>query len=1596
MRFRVLCTIGALFLAIATVRGQGVYQGGFDHFEGTGTSGCDSNKRIESTSSNPFVDANIFTCQDLKVRLSVNITINTPPSTSTPTGDGQMLFLNGETLRTIFKMTATVTPANKSFEPYKAQVQALSFTGYSGASDKPPVECDSPVGTRTSLVVGDSVDLPATADCTWPKIYGATLPPGASLFGLQFPAGGLLGLIRFRALVLITNGNNGQTSIREEVDGALIYYSQTATTIEAVQVVLTGNGVGSYLRGTGDKSIPLIAGKSTVVRVFPIVATSDPIPPVTGVLHVSRSGTPLGDVDPKNGPVRPAQMIDRNNENASLNFHLPIDWTNGDLEVTAELKSTTPPPPSSEKPEPPPKTMFHFVTQPRRFNIKYLPYCYKPPGGQLSCPSAKIADYYGLVQKLFPVADKNGISYTPVFGQSPIWTKDLQEKDSKGNLIGPGIFIAHLRRLYMLFQALAPALGDQVGDQLVAWLPGGAIPQGSLAELAGSSDPPWSHPATVLGGAVGHVSFDADVSDVSGAIDSFFGRASDLDPQKSLAHEIAHNLGLRHTNTRNQGGNPDSHSCFPYGDAAIQLPAFDAKNDRFIPKSWFDLMSYNRSDMTWVSPYTYDVLLRGQFNPHGDEINRGCGGPALSTPQEDAAITGDSGGRPADSTPVTSDVLIITGRVDTGGASTLGPGYRITTTSTPDTSDPSGQYCLRFMSNSSTLSDFCFNLSFTDVETGATTGSESFSFQVVFPAATTRIALRSGTQELASLAVPAHAPSISITSPPAGGIWNGGQQTLTWTASHPDGASLLFAVQYSYDGGQNYIPLELDITERQFAIDPSQIVGGSKVFFRVLATDGVNTTAATAGPIQVQQGPRLQVAASTLDFGNTTPGSSIERRLSLSNTGSGPLTVTSLSFDNAMFSYTGSTLPLIIRAGGQISIPLRFAPLSALRQTGVMTISSDAGPAVSVQLAGQGFSSPVSDVEVAPGAVDFGSVALGQSRDRLINVASMGSADLQVLSVSISNPQFAVPGLKVPLTIPSGTEQQFTVRFTPATAGAQNGTLTIATNDPAHPTRTISLTGSSGDGASGGQAPQIGSNAVVNAASFQTAVGRGSLATVFGANLATSTAQADRIPLPSNLGGVSVTVAGTSAPVFYVSPTQINFQVPYETPAGAAGVVVTRDGVQSNSVTVNVADAAPGIFTYARTSTALDPVIVHADNRLITPSNPAAANEVLIIYATGIGALNNQPATGSAAPSLPLATARANAAVMIGGSPVQVLFAGLAPGFVGLAQINVRLPSALPAGSMLPLVVQFGSAASQSVNLSVLGQMAPSPSISATPASLDFGSVATGQTKDVALTLRNSGAASLTVNSVTSSNTRFSVVALTTPFTLAANSSRAITIRYAPAAVGAQTGTLTIASSDPARASFGIPLSGSGTAATSNDIVLKVDGGDFDSIIGYPKGTAAAYFVNRLTPPSYPATIRSVQIYFSKRSDGLALNAPLTVVSATNPSGSSTLSVFSAGSIDVVQGAVTALDTFVTYTVPQRTITSGDFVVGFTVQNPANIYPGEVDTITGSQHRSYVSGDAQTFILLDSISRDIAGNLGIRAVVTVGANTPGAVDVTIR
>jgi uncharacterized protein (TIGR03437 family) len=232
--------------------------------------------------------------------------------------------------------------------------------------------------------------------------------------------------------------------------------------------------------------------------------------------------------------------------------------------------------------------------------------------------------------------------------------------------------------------------------------------------------------------------------------------------------------------------------------------------------------------------------------------------------------------------------------------------------------------------------------------------------------------------------------------------------------------------------------------------------------------------------------------------------------------------------------------------------------------------------------------------------------------------------------------------------------------------------------------------------------PVIAAGGIGNAASFQPQISPGALATIFGTGLSNAIYNS-AAPYPTSLGGsslggdgVSVKVNGQAAPVFFVSPTQINFQVPWETAIGTASVTVSVAGGVSNAVSVPVVSAGPGLFLSGRSAVVQNA----ADYSLNGPGRPAAAGSTIIAYLTGSGPVSPAADDGLAAPLTSLVYATASHGAAIGSTAATVSFAGLAPGWAGLVQVNVAVPAGLATGTY-PLTVTIDGQTSNAGDISV-------------------------------------------------------------------------------------------------------------------------------------------------------------------------------------------------------------------------------------------------------------------------------------------------------
>jgi uncharacterized protein (TIGR03437 family) len=328
--------------------------------------------------------------------------------------------------------------------------------------------------------------------------------------------------------------------------------------------------------------------------------------------------------------------------------------------------------------------------------------------------------------------------------------------------------------------------------------------------------------------------------------------------------------------------------------------------------------------------------------------------------------------------------------------------------------------------------------------------------------------------------------------------------------------------------------------------------------------------------------------------------------------------------------------------------------------------------------------------------------------DALTNTIRLLTPSRPACTFSVS-PTFVtapVSGGSVSVTVTTGDSCAWVIESTPywmthsgTSTGAGSATVafTVAANAGGFRSATISLANTavtvyqqSNTFAIVPEYPAMVSGAV-NAASMSTTVAPGGLATIFGSFPVPSPVAAD-LPLPTGIDGVSFQFGGGPlAPLLYLSLGQANVQVPWELAGVASTTVTASDGSETTAaLAVDLQTFAPGIFANG----ILDTNYYHAD-----AGNPVAAGDWVSILCTGLGPVTNTPATGAPAPLDRLSWTTTVPTVTIGGVTATLNFYGLAPGYVGVYQVNAQVPAGL--SGIERVIISIGGVESNPANMGV-------------------------------------------------------------------------------------------------------------------------------------------------------------------------------------------------------------------------------------------------------------------------------------------------------
>ncbi len=1322
--------------------------------------------------------------------------------------------------------------------------------------------------------------------------------------------------------------------------------AQRISRIEVVQAVQNA-----------DQTVPLVAGKPTVARVFP--AAGAPGAEFKATLRARNVAGALGALDSGFQRIEPAQAGSRGSLAASIQFALPDAWTAaGDIELDADLIARDGATGRLDRPlalrfaDPP--------SLPRPLRIQYVRVC------DPDCPET---DFAPAIAQLLPVAD-----------DQLIWEPFADLYTSY-----PAVLLreAAAMRLYSTADLLIVLRREPVFDTPVA-----ASAALRLAIAATQPDAPGN-----------------------------------------VAHAVVALLGVPKSQ---RAIGPADFGLDRFAAAAPAAPAAD-------------LTAPPANRAYWMAADTFTRLFGAKLDP--------VAGATVNTITLSGSI-----------------------RRDATGAN-LRPAFQAAGVAAEH--DASATTCTRFFgSGEAPVATFCFKTLSELLDLASRPDSDPFTVRAPFPAGTTRIVFTRDGREVGSIAASPAAPTVSAP--------NG--RPLAWTAADADNQALTFRLLASTDG-VDWRPLGLELADSQLALDPAVLPPGLNFQFRVLASDGFHTAAATSAASAVARTAGGEAPPRDLRPPEALLGSASDVLIPVANNGNRPLAITAVRSTNDAIRPYMTRLPLVIPPGTRRSLQLRSQPASQGVYTSLITVTTDdpALPAFSLSVLGSAFGGAAPAVEVTPAPIDFGELPPGQTRQTTAQIRNSGGATLAVSSLRVSQESFAVVSPQGAFQVAPGASQAVTLSFSPGTVGTYGASLTVSSNDALRPAYVVALTGV----ASGSAPPPPPPPGKLEA----------SLARLDFGDVAVGQSKDLSIEL-KNTGGtaVAVTAVGTSGAVFAIT-TAASFAVP----TGGSHTVTLR---------FTPAAGGPASANLTITATGLDPVVVPLSGIGATappppppPSMPVLFSDTFRARIAGdscaLGATDLAAGGVAAYRYIPLAV-RASAARVDEGALINltsgfggvafttradVCNGGVTASNIGQALIvraDVLLPAGTQGGPMFhtsplqtgdglfgtthggfwvqvhsdgsvklrrldtaetlaatPAIGGFDPARYHNVEAVIEngglivrldGAIAPlaaggaafalpSPGAAAnggagfafgsepavltgqrvrdlsvsTPTAtagvpflfesasivvspnnvVTFGPVAIGQFRNLELAVRNAGGLPLTIRSVRFTSDQFAInTPPPLPLTIPAGATQTISIRFEPKFSGAHVTDMTIQCNDPRRPEVLMTMTGAATATSGTRVTqtLQVDDGTWERSARF---TRSLFAVNRLTPPGYPATLRAIHVFF--RDDAFSVGHAVTMQwgSATGdpaaPPGSTALTNRSV--------SIQRTGRFFEYTLPATlTINSGDFIVGFqSEQVEGNIIT--LDTSSGPKDRSWIRVDGGDWTRPQAFEGLGPGNLLIRAVV---------------
>jgi hypothetical protein len=638
----------------------------------------------------------------------------------------------------------------------------------------------------------------------------------------------------------------------------------------------------------------------------------------------------------------------------------------------------------------------------------------------------------------------------------------------------------------------------------------------------------------------------------------------------------------------------------------------------------------------------------------------------------------------------------------------------------------------------------------------------------------------------------------------------------------------------------------------------------------------------TVGSSQITLSPK------SVAFGNVPLGKTQVLSATLSNTGRGVITITHAAISGQGFALEALKLPLSLRPGQRTLIGVHFTPTSGGSNQGTIHLQgtasvrsggrsgrhragtiADASPSIlpiSISLPVSGIGASAGQLAVSPSALSLGNVKVGTTHTESAMLANSGGSPVTVSNASVTGHGFQMSGLSFPLRLAPGQRKNFSVIFTPQAAGTSTGTIAV-TSDAGNSVISLPIT-----------AIAVASGALIsNPSSLSFGTVQVNHAQILPATLTNSGSSTVTVSRAS-ISGSGFALSGVSLPLTLGPGQSTTLKVSFNPQSG---------GAVNASLSV-ISDAVNG--------------------RLAVPLSGTGATT---------GALNSTP-TSLNFGSVPAGSPKTLAGTLVnsGGSSITITQANVS--VTGFAVNGLTLPTTLAAGQSRAFSVTFTpqSGGSRTGNLSIISNasnVALTIPLSATSAtagllstsdsSLDFASVALGNSSTQSETLTNTGGSSVTVTQATVSGTAFKVTGLSLPLTLGPGQSFTFGALFKPTTGGTATGSISVAS-NASNSTLTITLAG--TAAVSGQLAVSPATLNFGTVtVGQTKSltgsltasgssitvsnvntTTSEFKVSGLTLPLTLAAGKSVSftVTFAPQASGVAAAGASFISNASNSS----------------------------------------------------------------------------------------------------------------